>query len=240
MSVPAIDLTKLAADQWLAYAEALARLHTARDAAVNAHRVTRTAQAKRTAELAHLTNRLGEQHQALLELAARLRAPLTAADLAPAPVPACDSLAAAADLRARLAQTDAAFAAAERVARLPQLLPEWSSPLARAAVVYAGFGVPNLLLTVAFALTGQHSSWLLTIWFLVIWPAVTAFVGGYVVTYVSQPRAARNTPAQPVPFDFRRLSRKWGPPYRRFGMIIAWLSWLIPGIILEPDARWPF
>src|SRR5512144_316125 len=100
MTVPQRE--RPAADPWAAYADALGRLHAARGAAVTAHRAARRVEAERADELTRLTDRLAEQQHALMDLAARVRAPLTAADLAPAAVPGCPPAEAAADLRRRV------------------------------------------------------------------------------------------------------------------------------------------
>jgi hypothetical protein len=227
---------------WAAYAEALGSLHAAREAAVAAHRAARRAEAARAAEISALTARVAQQQQALVAFADRLGAPLTPADLSPAAVPPGDPAQAPAELRRRLDAADAELAEARRVAALPQLLPAWESAFARAAVVYAAFAVPNVLLTVALAMAGVHESRFLKVWFIVLWPALTAIVGGLVVAHVSRPRAAEEPaagePARGTAVAPRSTPGRWGRHYRRFGLLLAWASWLVPGYLLAPVSLW--
>jgi hypothetical protein len=222
-------------DPWAEYTAALASLHAARDAAAGDVRAARAAQARRAEHLAVLGGRLAEQQSTLLALAADVRVPLTAAELA---CPAGQPGAGVGEVEARLSAAQAAVAEARRVAGLPQLLPAWSSPLARAAVVYAVLCVPNFLITVALAFTGKTESWLVSTWFLVVWPLLTASLGGRLVTHVSRPRATGDDDPLRQLTDLARRAGRWGFPYRALGVLIALASWLGPGFILEPDALW--
>jgi hypothetical protein len=228
--------TDAGTDDWARYEAALGALHAARDAAASRARAARAEADRRTGQVAALSDRLAEQQQALLALADALRVPLATADLIPAAVPDCHPAQAVADVQTRLDAADAAVAEARRVAALPQLLPAWSSSPARAAVVYAGFCVPNSLFTVLLALTGETPSWLLKVWFLVLWPALTASLGGLLVTRVSRPRTPADADAVQRRFEIAARGRRWGPPYRRLGAVIAVASWGLPGFVLQPGA----
>jgi hypothetical protein len=127
--------------------------------------------------------RLAEQQGHLADLADRLRSPLGPDDLAPAPG---GGPADVAELRVAVDAAAATLAEARHVATLPRLLPGWTSRFARAAVVYGAFGIPSLLLTIFLAMAGVHGNRTVLIWFVVIWPAVTAIVGGLVVRFVSR------------------------------------------------------
>jgi hypothetical protein len=234
------DTSRAHGDGWAGYAKALGVLHSARDAAYQAHLTAQRAKAEREAEASHLTARLGEQQRALVGLATQLKAQLSAPDLAPSAVPPLDGPAALADLRARVDAADAALVEARRVARLPQLLPEWDSRFARAAVVYAGFGIPSFMLTILLSMIGVHENTAVLIWFAVIWPLVTAFGGGAVVVQVTRPRQATEKPGDATDPDDRELQSIALPMlavrervYRWFGLLVAWASWLVPGAILD-------
>jgi len=225
-------------DAWAGYTAALAVLHSARDAAAADVRAALAADVRRSEQLTALGTRLAHQQNALLALAADLRVPLTAADLVPTPgPPGRHPGPAVGDIQTRLTTADAAVAEARRVATLPQLLPAWSSPLARAAVVYAVFCVPNSVVTVSLAFTGETASRLVWMWFLLVWPALTALLGGRLVTQASRPRSAANDddPLRRLS-EIARRTRRWGPPYRALGALIAVASWYVPGFILEPTA----
>jgi hypothetical protein len=98
------------------------------------------------------------------------------------------------DARARLAGADAALAEVRRVARLPQLLPQWSSRLARAAVVYLGLTLPNILLVVLLSVAGVRGNTPVLVWFVVIWPLVTAVGGAWLIGRVEAPRLPPTEP----------------------------------------------
>lgn len=241
-------------DGWPGYAAALGALHAARDAVHQARLATRRAQAEREAELSHLSARLSEQQRALVELATRVKAPLSATDLAPSAVPPLDTPTALADLRARVDAADTALTEARRVAGLPQLLPEWDNRFARAAVVYAGFATPSLVLSVPLSLANRLSlvafGGEVILWFAIIWPAVTAFGGGFVVARVARPRAGRGSSStgstgEPVtgaeevrPLHGLPLAGRLFAPdrrYRWFGALLALACWYVPGLIIDPD-----
>lgn len=236
---------------WAAYAEALGHLHRERDAAFEAHRSGQLADARRVAEVNELAARLTEQQGALVDLAARLRAPVDPATLTPSGVPPLDGDDAVADLHARVDGVDAAIAEARRVAVLPQLVPEWRGRFARAAVVYTAFAIPSMLLTVMMSLAGVGENRNVLLLFAVIWPAVTAVGGGAVVGEVARSRAGDDPSFEPE----RRAAglapgaggagspgsgRRREPRYRWFGVILAWASWLVPGATLDWFASlWP-
>jgi hypothetical protein len=239
-------------DGWTGYAEALGMLHSARDTAYRTHLAARQAEAERKAQVSHLAARLGEQQRALASLAAQLKAPLSATALAPSAVPPLSRPTAVADLRARVDAADAALVEARRVARLPQLLPEWDSRFARAAVVYAGFATPNLFLTILLSLANRLSlieseGKGVFLWFAVVWPAVTAFGGGFVVSRVAQSRLERKTSSPagnptngtggiPMSQQIPLISQLLSPNrrYRWFGVLLALACWWLPGMIIDP------
>jgi hypothetical protein len=233
---------------WPAYAGALADLHAARAGLAAGRQGAARGRAERAARLAALDAALQAQQAELRALAADLRAPLTDADLQPLPGPPLPSPslpgpslpgpplpgdatgAAEADAQARLESAAAALAEARRVARLPQLLPEWSGDLGRAAVVYLGFAVPNVLLVVALSVTGVHGSSAALLWFVVIWPLVTAVGGAVTVSRTAAPRLPPDEPAA--------LLTRLRPPrrYPWLGVLVAWASWLGPGWLLDQVA----
>lgn len=246
MSSPGTD------DAWTSYAEALGRLHHARDAAYQAFRAGQFAAAERSALLERLAGRLAEQRATLEDLAGRLRAKPGSVDLTPAAVPPLADDAGLTDLHARADDVDGALAETRQAAVLPQLLPDWRSQFARAAVVYTGFAIPSLVLTVLLSLAGVTGHpWTLGGFFIVIWPAVTAFGGGAVVRHVSQPRAGDDLTFRQERFDsattFEQKTRavlgKLGhrePLHRWFGVLVAWASWFVTGTILDGFAAiWP-
>ena len=238
--VPAGQPDHLMADgdgSWAAYAESLGALHQARDDAFRTFRAGQVADAEHRAALDRLTTRLRDHRTAIEELATRLRAPAITVDLAPRALlsPGGSSLT---DLQDRVDDVDTVLTQARHVATLPQFLPGWRSPLARAAVVYAGFGIPNLLLSVLLSLAEVDSPGAL-LYFAVIWPAVTAIGGGIVVRIVTRPRSgddssfrrhpndtgtdiAENTAA--VADSVGRRERR----YRWLGLLVAWTTWLVP------------
>jgi hypothetical protein len=211
---------------WEGYASALERLHEAR-AAVTAGRLGSARRgAERQARLRALDAALAAQHTELHALAEDLRAPLTAADLGPLPVPPLPWATADADAQARLGAARAALAEARRVARLPQLLPQWSSELARAATVYLGFTLPNVGVVVALSAAGVHENSGALLWFGVIWPLVTAVGGAATLSRAGLPRLP---PGDPYALARPRPMRR----YPWLGVLVAWASWLVPGGLLD-------
>ncbi|HEY6798007.1 MAG TPA: hypothetical protein VI248_25305 [Kineosporiaceae bacterium] len=212
---------------WEAYARALtdlqlARRHELADRAGSARR-----RAERQARLRDLDAALRAQQAELRALAADLRAPLSPDDLGPLPVPPLDGLAADADAQARLEGAQAAMAEARRVARLPQLMPEWSGTLGRAALVYLGFAVPNVVVVVALSVAGVHGSSAALLWFAVIWPLVTAVAGGVLLGRARAPRLPPDEPSTAL--AGLRPARR----YPWLGVLMAWASWLVPGWLLD-------
>jgi hypothetical protein len=221
---------------WDAYADALSRVQVAlatadRTAAAERERLAARAELVRTSAA-----ELDQRHQALTDLAAELDAPLDPSRL----TPLADERLPVAQLRvgdestgedpwdrgARdqqrlLAAVDAALAEARRVAGLPQLLPQWSSRLARAAVVYAVVAAPSLVLTVLLSAAGVTGNDAVLLWFLVVWPLVTAVTGRLLLGRLGAPRL----PHEPSP---PRL-----PRYPWLGVLLAWALWWIPGWALD-------
>jgi hypothetical protein len=227
---------------WSVYATALGTLHTARRDAFATFQAASRAEAERAAALERLRTELDAQRTAIEDLATRLRAPAGSISLAPSEVAPADGVTGLADLRTRTADVAQALDTARHVATLPQLLPDWRSQFARAAVVYSAFCVPNLLLALTICLAeflpGRESI-AVFLFFAVIWPLVTAFGGGAVVRHVTRARAGED-PFPPEESAGARPSpgRKAGSPltgsglseplYRWLGLLVAWASWLIP------------
>jgi hypothetical protein len=215
-------------DAWEQYAVALTGLHTARRAVTESTLSARQRRAARTAELERLSGDLQAQRERLQGLATELRAPLSAEQLTPLPgAPPLPWEAADHDARARIGGADAAVVDARRVARLPQLLPQWSSQLARATVVYLGFTLPNIAFVVLLSLAGVHGSTPVLVWFVVIWPLTTAIGGATTLGRVEKPRL----PPDEATLHLARLK----PPrhYPWLGVLLAWAGWLIPGWLMD-------
>jgi hypothetical protein len=171
-----------------------------------------------------------EQRGRLEELARQVRAPLPPDHATPLPAEPLPWEAAAADARARVEEADAAVVEARRVARLPQLLPDWSGDLGRAAVVYLGFVLPNLVPLVVLSAAGVHENAAVAFWFVVAWPLVTAVGGALVIGRVSRPRIApEDDPDAVRPAATRRRIRR----YPWLGILMAWLGWFVPGWLLD-------
>ena len=172
---------------WGRYAAALDELNSARRAVVDDRSRADARVAVRREVLAELATATDDRRERLQRLAVDLRAPLPTAQLTPLPgAPALPWTAGEADARGRLTATDDALEEARRVGRLPLLLPQWTSQLARAAMVYALASVPAAVLV---ALTFRvKNNGALEVWFGLILPVVTAIVGAAVVGRVSRPR----------------------------------------------------
>ena len=210
---------------WERYAGALAEVHAARAAVTTGHHGLARRRAERLARLHELDAGLRARQERLQALAAGVRAPLAADQLAALPVPPMPWPQADADARGRSAAADAALAQARRVARLPQLLPQWSSQLARCAVVYAGFTIPAVMLV---SLTFQvKDNQPLLLWFAVGWPLITAIGGAAVIGRVSLPRWP--------PDEAERLATRPQPVRRHpwLGVLIAWAGALGAQWVLE-------
>jgi hypothetical protein len=215
---------------WDRYAGALADLHAARRAVAAEQRGDAERRAARRAQVHELAAALVEQGGRLAELARQVRAPLPADHAAPLPVEPLPWDAAAAEATARVAAADAAVTEAHRVARLPQLLPDWSGDLGRAAVVYLGFVLPNLVPLVLLSVAGVHENAAAAFWFVVVWPLVTAVGGAIVIGRVSRPRIAPEDDPDAVPSPAtRRRTRR----YPWLGVLLAWLGWFVPGWLLD-------
>jgi hypothetical protein len=212
---------------WEAYARALTELHEARVAAAAGRQGRARRRAEHEARLHALDAALAAQQAELRELSAELRAPLPPGALGPLPVPPLDGAAAHADAQARLDSAGAAVVEARRVARLPQLLPEWSGDLGRAALVYLLLALPNVVLAVALSVAGVHGNDPALLWFAVIWPLAT-LIGGAVA--LGRAAAPRLPPDEPVagPARIRRPRR-----YPWLGVLVAWASWLVPSWLLD-------
>lgn len=215
-----------AGDPWQRYADALGHLHAARAAVVRGRAGELARQAARQETVTELAAEVALGRERLAEIATDLRAPLAPGDLTPLPgappLPWDDG---AADARARLAAADAAVVEARRVARLPQLLPQWSSQLARAAMVYLGFTVPAIVLVaLTFQVKGNQS---LFLFFVVGWPLVTAIGGAIVLSRVSLPRER--------PDEAERLLTRLRPPRAHpwLGVLIALLATYLTQQLLE-------
>jgi hypothetical protein len=216
---------------WDGYATALADLSAARRAVAAGHRGAQERRAGRRARVHELAGDLQAQQARLADLAGRLRAPLDAADLTPEPAPPLPWAEAAKDAEARLRAADAALAEAERVARLPQLLPQWSGDFGRAAVVYLALTVPNVVLVSMLSVAGVKGSTAAAFWFIVGWPLLTAIAGSLIIERVSIPRLPPDDDHLAVRAALvrRRSPRR----YPWFGVLVAWAGWLIPGWLLD-------
>ena len=167
-----------AGDGWAGYTRALGELHAARAGAASAREAARRERAARHARLADLDATCRTQREQLTALATELRAPLAIGPLTPLPVHPLDWPAGDADARLGEEAVDAVLAETRRVGRLPQLLPQWQSQLARATVVYLGWSLPTVVFIVILLATHHSATWSMQVWFTLVWPAMTAIFGG--------------------------------------------------------------
>jgi hypothetical protein len=250
---------------WDRYAGALAELARARDDAARQGAGRRTVQRRRHHDLAAARTALDQQRAGLLGLAGSLgvvppdREPAAGPTSLPASSVPSDGSASAGPEPARAGETEqadpgAAFdreltelgarittthRAAERageVAHLPQLLPQWSGTIARPAVVYLGFCLPNVALTVGLSAFEVHDGPGLLPWFVLIFPLLTITVGGWLVGRLCAPRLGEDTLQDLADRYAGRPHRSLAARVKRhrwLGLLIAWGSWLIPGLLLD-------
>ncbi|HEX2810215.1 MAG TPA: hypothetical protein VHN80_28955, partial [Kineosporiaceae bacterium] len=232
---------------WAAYAEAITGLHRERELIA---REGSAAGTDRAAALGRLSGQLAAQRDRLEELGQLLRAGPTQADLTAtaATLPPGADVAArtgwergTAELSGWLSRADDAAEQARRIGGRPQLLPGWSSPLARHAVVYALVVLPNALFTIELSLLGVTGSEPLLWWFGLIFPVLAAIGGGVLVGRLCAPRIspasldgpgpeppeAPGTPGSAGPHAAPRRRHRW------LAIPFAWASWLVPGFTLD-------
>lgn len=214
----------MTAEHWDGYRAALDALHDARRAVVTAQEGGARQRRERRGRLEALDARLGDQAARLTDLAGRLRAPLDPAAFTPLPVPPLPWAESSADAAARADAAEGALAEAVRVGRLPQLLPGLRSALARAAVVYVAFALPNGVLSMMLTKASGDRVWL---WFLVVWPLVTAVGGSIVIGRTSEPRLPPEGSEQVL----ARLRPLRHHPW--LGVLIALASWWVPAWLID-------
>jgi hypothetical protein len=216
---------------WPDYATALDALHRARDAVVRAEGGARSRRAAHEQAVHQLAVALADQGERLSTLADDVHAPLPPDARAPLPgAPPLPRDAAEADARERVRVADEALAEARRIAGLPQFIPEWSSQLARAAVIYLVLAVPAVLMVV-LTFRVKDNGWLM-LWFVVVWPLVAAIAGAALLARVSRPR---------IPPDATEsLARRLRPPRNHpwlgflFSVAAAYLTQLVLEALFGP------
>jgi len=209
-----------AGDGWAGYTRALGELHAARAGAASAREAARRERAARHARLADLDATCRSQREQLTALATELRAPLAIGPLTPLPVHPLDWPAGDADARLGEEAVDAVLAETRRVGRLPQLLPQWQSQLARATVVYLGWSLPTVVMVIVLTVA-RARSWSLLLWFLVLWPLIATVSGAITLDKVSLPRLS--------PDDAALASTR--DRVRRYPWMGVFLSWTVYGIV---------
>jgi hypothetical protein len=134
----------------------------------------------------------------------------------------------AADLNDLVSRVDQLIVDAVTIGRRPQLLPDWSSDFARNTIAYLGLVSPNALFTISLSLLGLNGGIALFLWFAVVFPAIAAVGGGVLVGRICAPRLSG-----PVSMTEARSPRRH---HRWVAVVLAWASWLVPGIALDAIA----
>jgi hypothetical protein len=249
---------------WTAYARALATLAEAQDALALADAGRRARQQRRHTDLASLRESVERHGTDLVQLAARLDVPVGEQDLSTAGVgqpvgqglgqPVGQGLGQPVDrplepgagperwddefraLQAQDAAVEAITLETVEVAHRPQLLPQWSGTVARPAVVYLLFCLPNAVFTVLLSGFGVTGNSALAVWFIAAFPLIAMIGGGALVGRLCAPKLTRPTlqdmadqaagrPPRPPSATVKR--RRW------LGLLFAWGSWLGPGLLLD-------